>query len=436
MEKINFRFLNYKKYDTFTRDLSQGKVREDAIVFIQDKLRIWARGKEYVCDGSLIPDASQSSITFKNNTDDTILTLSQQDGTITFRDGNGDEITGTYTLKSEFDSTIQDVIQRINQTAYIVNSGLENLAKVARTGSYLDLDDLPSLSFVESNTYTAAMAGKQNKLTAVSPVYIDNNNRIGVNIDNKLYIIVDDLQTVQDPNPDKIYLLETSDENQNTIYLQYRYKNGQWAQIGQMQAEVDLSEYTPLSRTEAIENSLANYVDYSFLHDNYQPKGVYAYRAWVEEQFVNKADVYTINNTGDSQSSQPSDPVTPSPTTYREVDDELSILSINPVENRTITRALQEKADRTELPSAINNVIRSTFITISVSQYQLLVDNNLVDPNIYYFTYEDEENGWVFGDKFPVILSEETTWGFGDRFPVILTNGTAEGLGEFPINLT
>jgi hypothetical protein len=55
------------------------------------------------------------------------------------------------------------------------------------------LDDLPSLNFVESNTYTAAMAGKQDKLTAVSPVYIDGNNRIGVNIDNKLYIIVDDL---------------------------------------------------------------------------------------------------------------------------------------------------------------------------------------------------------------------------------------------------
>jgi len=96
-------------------------------------------------------------------------------------------------LKSEFDSTIEDVIQRIDQTAYISNNGLENLAKVARTGSYLDLGDLPSLNFVESTVYTAAMAGKQDKLTAVSPVYIDNNNRIGVNIDNKLYIIVDDL---------------------------------------------------------------------------------------------------------------------------------------------------------------------------------------------------------------------------------------------------
>jgi hypothetical protein len=49
----------------------------------------------------------------------------------------------------------------------------------------------------------------------------------------------------------------------------------------------------------------------------------------------------------------------------------------------------------------------------------LLVDNNLVDPNIYYFTYEDEE--------------ETISWTFGNTFPVILAG---DGLGEFPIALT
>ena len=52
MEKINYRFLNYKHYSKFLEDLNNNKVREDAIVFIQDNLRIWARGKEYFCDGS------------------------------------------------------------------------------------------------------------------------------------------------------------------------------------------------------------------------------------------------------------------------------------------------------------------------------------------------------------------------------------------------
>ena len=49
----NRRFLNYKKYDNFQRDLNDGKISEDSIVFIQDpnKRCIWARGVEYA--GSL-----------------------------------------------------------------------------------------------------------------------------------------------------------------------------------------------------------------------------------------------------------------------------------------------------------------------------------------------------------------------------------------------
>lgn len=47
----NRRFLNYKEYDNFQRDLNDGKISEDSIVFIQDKRCIWARGVEYA--GSL-----------------------------------------------------------------------------------------------------------------------------------------------------------------------------------------------------------------------------------------------------------------------------------------------------------------------------------------------------------------------------------------------
>jgi hypothetical protein len=46
------RFLNYKKYDNFQQDLTNGNIPEDAIVFIQDKGCIWARGKEYLGIGT------------------------------------------------------------------------------------------------------------------------------------------------------------------------------------------------------------------------------------------------------------------------------------------------------------------------------------------------------------------------------------------------
>jgi hypothetical protein len=46
---INKRFLNFKTYNGFLAKKDQ--IHEDSIVFIQDKPCIWARGKEYVCDG-------------------------------------------------------------------------------------------------------------------------------------------------------------------------------------------------------------------------------------------------------------------------------------------------------------------------------------------------------------------------------------------------
>ena len=41
------KFLNYKKYDNFIEDLQNNRVDKEAIVFIQDKRCIWARGVEY-----------------------------------------------------------------------------------------------------------------------------------------------------------------------------------------------------------------------------------------------------------------------------------------------------------------------------------------------------------------------------------------------------
>lgn len=62
-------------------------------------------------------------------------------------------------------------------------------------------------------------------------------------------------------------------------------------------------------------------------------------------------------------------------------------------------------------------------VTLTVEQYQALVDANLVQEDTYYFTYEGEP--------------ETTEWHFGDQFPIILTDGsTPDSIGTFPINLT
>ena len=68
------------------------------------------------------------------------------------------------------------------------------------------------------------------------------------------------------------------------------------------------------------------------------------------------------------------------------------------------------------------NSRNTKMVTLSASAYQYLVDNNLVDRNTYYFTYEgeDEPSGdtWHFGDAFPIVLTDN--WAFGGTFPITL----------------
>lgn len=69
MDKIKFRFLNYKHYDSFQTALRDGRILDDSIVFIQDKNCIWARGKEYVCDGPYTTDTDvDGNVTLKEVT--------------------------------------------------------------------------------------------------------------------------------------------------------------------------------------------------------------------------------------------------------------------------------------------------------------------------------------------------------------------------------
>lgn len=59
------------------------------------------------------------------------------------------------------------------------------------------------------------------------------------------------------------------------------------------------------------------------------------------------------------------------------------------------------------------------FITLTVAEYNALVQQGLVQEDTYYFTYEGS--------------TEPTTWHFGDGFPIIFSSN--DNLGVFPITL-
>jgi hypothetical protein len=99
---INKRFLNFKTYNGFLAKKDQ--IHEDSIVFIQDKPCIWARGKEYVCDGPYSAKAADGLFQFKNGKGEVIFTISQNNGILTLTDSKGNTIDTEYVSKLQFDA--------------------------------------------------------------------------------------------------------------------------------------------------------------------------------------------------------------------------------------------------------------------------------------------------------------------------------------------
>lgn len=333
--KLNYRFLNYKHYNTFDRDLKDDKILEDSIVFIQDKPCIWAHGKEYVCDGPDTADIQNGTFTFKNGKDKIIFSASQKDGVITLTDGNGNAVSQEYVLKDWFDNDIRAINRSIQTNSGNINTLNDNYVNLARD--------------------------KQNKLIAGENIRI-KDNIISAVVDADLYIITQSLDNIENPNPNKIYLLETVDQYDKITYQQYKYKDGEWISIGVTDVNMNMSEYLEQ--------------EYRYLQENYQPKGDYANKTWVEDTFVKKSSVYTpqdgISDGGSENSGGSSGIIIPSGNSNVVVDKNLSTTSSNPVENRTVTIALQNKVDnvallqyakKSDIADKVNSSVLNGYVT-------------------------------------------------------------------------
>jgi hypothetical protein len=98
---INRRYLNFKTYNAFLEKLNNDEISQDSIVFIQDRLCIWAHGKEYICDGPYTANTENNSLKFKNGNDTVIFSVDVDTDTITFTDSDGNLTSITLALKSE-----------------------------------------------------------------------------------------------------------------------------------------------------------------------------------------------------------------------------------------------------------------------------------------------------------------------------------------------
>ena len=309
---------------------------------------------------------------------------------------------------------------------------LQNYALASTVRDKLDADALSN--YVTDTELEQQLHTKQDILRAGDGIRIDNNT-ISSTIDTNMWVIVDELPT-ENINENKIYLIK-DEVNGDTVYVEWRYKDGQWVSVGQRTPEVDLSGYQPagdyvtnseaanmyLSKRDAastyqpigdyaiaddvdrVYQKKGDFVEYDDLQafriglDNiFQKKGAYALATDVTEAFnllqsiidlkyVLKKDVYSPEG-GEFSASDPT-PIT--------------------------VGSSDGSGSGSTQPGTTN---ASNMVTLTTAQYEALVRTNMVDKNTYYFTYE------------------ETTWGFGDKFPVTLTGGdTSDSIGTFPINL-
>lgn len=374
MDKINFRFLDYKTYNSFKTALNDGRILDDSIVFIKDKRCIWARGREYICDGPYTTNTDDSgNVTLTKGDGTLILRISQQDGVISITDSEGNVSTSAYATKKYLDDSI---------------------------------------------------ASKQDRLQAGSGISIDGV-LISSTLDTNVYEFINELGSTYGMDPNKIYILEINIDGK-LGYKQYKIKDGQWVLIGDVSPTVNLNDYLKAENADLLYQPKGDYLTEDSLSS-------YASIQYVNDIFVKKSQVYAEDSGGsgtgsDGQSSGGSHPgggYQPGPYTIA-IDYELNAISPNPVQNRAITAALQTKATVSQLAEKqdklyagkgikiVDNVI-STDLDIDNSVYVIVDELPLfgADENKIYLLREGGGDSWQFGDELPATYSEPTSGDYG-----------------------
>ena len=274
MEKINYRFLNYKRYNKFLEDLNNNKVREDAIVFIQDNLRIWARGKEYICNGVSDTELNRGILTFKDGQNNVKFTISITDNSISVQDTDGNTRTINVVSSSEMQS-FRSSLQ--NRLAAIESNSSNLLDKINSKQDRLTFDtEIKEESsnavenraiaeefknYVKESQLLSALNNKQDNLILGDGLAF-RNNQLEITLDREVFVIVDELP--QNPSTNKIYMVLQPD-GEEMKYFSYKFNGEEWIVLGDQTPKIDLSEYakiidsdnkytTPAYITEQLQN--------------------------------------------------------------------------------------------------------------------------------------------------------------------------------------
>lgn len=427
---INRRFLNYKLYSSFLRDLNDEQISQDAIVFIQDESHpcIWTHGKEYTSNIGKT-SLSEGILTFDDGYGNTVFTIEQTDGKIIITDSSGNKYTTDYSVDDELDATsVRPVENRAITKALDLKANLSDLNDYLREddfdnhlppalkgGNYIEIKDDNSINWtlsmdkLLSSTSTNPVENKAiyNKIQNVSdsipgeddyqkPLIAGDgiditDNTISCTLDTNVFIVLtqEEFELLENPSPYKIYIVIEPNGDDTYRFTEYVYRNGQWITLNTATAEVDLSSYYTKNQSDLRYQPIGDYIDGDWIEENilplfndyytkqesdlrYQPIGDYATKNWVTKNFVKREEVYTPKQDDLGTDEQGSGSATPTPSggSTITVDSSLNYASTNPVENRAIALALDAKVDEDTLKDyATTQYVTNALKNVDLSGY-------------------------------------------------------------------
>ena len=118
------------------------------------------------------------------------------------------------------------------------------LSATSTNAGVMSATDKRKLDSLSNYTLPTADSSTLGGIKIGSGLNIDSNGTVSVN--NKLYILVNSLESVTTPDTNKIYLVqstETVPDGELNVYVEWIYVNNKWEKLGEFKTAVDLTPY-------------------------------------------------------------------------------------------------------------------------------------------------------------------------------------------------
>ena len=134
-----------------------------------------------------------------------------------------------------------------SKTNYLTKqTDLTGAAKTLDAQAKLAMDEIDILGASEKDIVYNLLPKKQDKLVSGENIKTLNGESLlgkgDITLDLSLYKVVETLPT-QNIDPNKIYLVLDTSGTEGNIYKEYVYIDGEWEELGEYRAEIDLTPY-------------------------------------------------------------------------------------------------------------------------------------------------------------------------------------------------